>query len=197
MVLKTKTSRTMKSFKKHVYRGASLVDPPPPELAAILDRYRGQPDALITVLEEIQLHYGYLPKQQLEHTARELGFPLSRIYGVVTFYNWFQLKPPGRYQVRVCKGTACHVGHSEAILTYLKEKLGIEEDETTPDGLFTLQTVACVGACSLAPVLVINERTYARMTLDQVEVALENLAAEEDLATEEALAAEAGEEVSQ
>lgn len=156
--------RTKQSLKKQVYRGAPLAEPPPPELATILDRHRGHPDALITVLEEIQHHYGYLPKTQLEYTAHELGFPLSRIYGVVTFYNLFQLKPPGRYQIRICKGTACHVGHSSAILEHLKQKLGIDEDETTPDGLFTLQTVACVGACSLAPVVVVNERTHARMT---------------------------------
>ena len=155
--------RQKKPLKKHVYWGGSIVEPPPPELAAILDRYRGQPDALITVLEEIQHYYSYLPKQHLEHTARELGFPLSRVIGVVTFYNLFQLKPPGRYQVRVCKGTACHVGGSEVILDHLQEKLGIAEDETTLDGLFTLQTVACVGACSLAPVQVGNGRTYARM----------------------------------
>jgi NADH-quinone oxidoreductase subunit E len=178
MTLKTKMSQQKQPFKKNVYRGDSLIGPPPPELVAILDRFRGQPDALITVLEEIQLHYGYLPKQQLEHTARTLGFPLSRLFGVVTFYNWFQLKPPGRYQVRICKGTACHVGHSEAILAYLKKKLGIAEDETTPDGRFTLQTVACVGACSLAPVMVVNDRTYARLTPPQAAAALDQLAAE-------------------
>jgi len=170
--------RTDKALKKHIYRGDTLIGPPPPELITILDSYRGQPDALITVLEEIQHHYGYLPQQQLEYTARELGFPLSRIYGVVTFYNLFQFSPPGRYQVRVCKGTACHVGHSDAILKHLKEKLGIEEDATTSDGLFTLQTVACVGACSLAPVQVVNERTYARMTPEKAWEALEHLRAE-------------------
>lgn len=170
--------RTEKSLKKQVYRGDPLAGPPPPELATILDRHRGQPDALITVLEEIQHHYGYLPKQQLEHTARELGFPLSRIYGVVTFYNLFQLKPPGRYQVRVCKGTACHVGKSDQILAHLKEKLAIEEDETTSDDLFTLQTVACVGACSLAPVMVVNERTHARMTPEHSWNALQHLRGE-------------------
>ena len=168
--------RTEKSLKKQVYRGDPLKnEPPPPELAAILDRYRGQPDALITVLEEIQHHYGYLPRQQLEHTARELGFPLSRVYGVATFYNLFQFTPPGRYQVRICKGTACHVGHSDEILEYLKEKLGIDEDETTPDKLFTLQTVACVGACSLAPVMVVNERTHVRMTPEKAWDALQHL----------------------
>jgi NADH-quinone oxidoreductase subunit E len=167
--------QTQEPLKKNVYRGDPLAAPPPPELMTILDRHRGQPDALITVLEEIQHHYSYLPRHQLEHAARELGFPLSQVYGVATFYNLFQLEPPGRYQVRVCKGTACHVGGSEEILQYLKDRLDIEEDETTPDGLFTLQTVACVGACSLAPVKVINDRTYARMTPEKAWNALEHL----------------------
>jgi NADH-quinone oxidoreductase subunit E len=171
--------RTKEPLKKNVYRGDSLATAPLPEdLAEILDRYRGQPDALITVLEEVQNHYGYLPRAQLKHVARELGFPCSRIYGVATFYNLFQLKPPGRYQIRICKGTACHVGHSGEILEYLKEKLGVGEDETTPDQLFTLQTVACVGACSLAPVVVVNERTNARMTPEKAWNALEYLRAE-------------------
>lgn len=167
--------RTKQSLKKHIYRGEAQVEPPSPELVAILDRHRGQPDALITVLEEIQHHYGFLPREQLEHTACELGFPLSRIYGVVTFYNLFQLTPPGRYQVRVCKGTACHVGNYQAILDHLKGHLEIDEDQTTPDNLFTLQTVACVGACSLAPVMVVNERTHARMTPDKALNALLHL----------------------
>lgn len=170
--------RSDEKLKKNVYRGDPLVAEPPPELMSILDRHRGQPDALITVLEEIQHHYGYLPRNQLEYTARELDFPLSRVYGVATFYNLFQLTPPGRYQVRVCKGTACHVGGSGAILDDLKKNLGIDEDETTPDSLFTLQTVACVGACSLAPVVVVNERTHGRMTSEKVWQALEHLRAE-------------------
>ena len=99
-------------LRKYVYQGDPLLAPPPPELATILDRYRGQPDALITVLEDIQDHYGYLPQQGLHYTAHELGFPLSRVYGVATFYNLFQFSPPGRYLVRICKGTACHVNRS-------------------------------------------------------------------------------------
>jgi NADH-quinone oxidoreductase subunit E len=153
-----------KPLKKYVYAGDPLADPPPPGLIEILDRYRGRPDALITVLEEIQDHYSFLPQRHLEYTARELGFPLSQIYGIATFYNLFKLNPPGRYQVRICKGTACHVSQSAAILDLLIEKLGIGEDETTEDGLITLQTLACVGACSLAPVVVVNDRTYGRMT---------------------------------
>jgi NADH-quinone oxidoreductase subunit E len=173
------------TLRKHIYQGDPLTAPPPPELAAILDRYRGQPDALITVLEEIQSHYGYLPEQPLRYTARELGFPLSRVYGVATFYNLFHFNPPGRYIVRVCKGTACHVNLSAEILAHLKEKLGINEDQTTPDGLFTLQTVACMGACSLAPVLVINDVTYGRMTPEKAWEALSALRTEAAAASEE------------
>ena len=169
---------TAKTIGKYVYQGDPLAAPPPPELAAIFDRYRGQPDALITVLEEIQRHYGYLPQYQLQYTARELGFPLSRVYGVATFYNLFQFSAPGRYVVRVCKGTACHVNRSAEILARLEEQLGIGEDETTSDNLFTLQTVACMGACSLAPVVVVNDRTYGRMTPQKAAEAITHLQVE-------------------
>jgi NADH-quinone oxidoreductase subunit E len=172
-------------WRKLIYSGDPLQAPPPPELAVILDRYRGQRDALMTVLEEIQVHYGYLPRTALEYTARELRFPLAQVYGVATFYNLFQLNPPGRYTVRVCKGTACHVSGSPAILSYLKAKLGIDEEETTPDGLFTLQTVACMGACSLAPVVAVNEQTNGRMTPEGAWDALAHLREE---ITEEATA---------
>jgi NADH-quinone oxidoreductase subunit E len=164
--------------RTHVYRPDPLTAPPPPELAAILEHHRGRPDALITVLEEVQHHYGYLPERELEYTARELDFPLSRVYGVATFYNLFQLTPPGRYLVRVCTGTACHVGRSGEILDRLKGQLGIGEDQTTPDGLFTLQTVACMGACSLAPVMSINDRIEGRMTPEAAWGTLDDLRAD-------------------
>ncbi len=100
------------ALRRHIYQGDPLLASPPPELAAILERYRGQRDTLITVLEEIQDHYGYLPQHGLQYVARELGFPLSQVYGVATFYNLFQFRPPRRYLVRICKGTACHVNRS-------------------------------------------------------------------------------------
>jgi NADH-quinone oxidoreductase subunit E len=153
--------------RKVVYQADPLAGPPPQELAAILDRHRGERDALITVLAEIQRHYGYLGQDQLGYVARELGFPLARVYGVATFYNLFLFDPPGEFQVRVCRGTACHVNQSHAILDQLSERLGIGIDETTPDNRFTLQTVACVGACSLAPVLVVNEESHGRMTPEE------------------------------
>ncbi len=166
------------SPRRYFYQGDPLLAPPAPDLALILDRHKGQPDALITVLEELQEHYGYLPREALEYVSRALGFPLSRVYGVVTFYNLFQLNPPGRYVVRVCRGTACHVNRSDEILKKIKASLGIKEDETTPDHLFTLQTVACMGACSLAPVVVVNDRTYGRMTPEKAVDVVEELAAE-------------------
>ena len=154
------------ALPKHVYRGDPLAEPPPPELAAILAPHRGEPDALITVLEEIQRHYGYLGQNHLQYVARELGFPLARVFGVATFYNLFRFKPPGHYQVRVCRGTACHVNRSDEILHSLSTRLGIGVDETTADNRFTLQTVACMGACSLAPVVVVDEETHGRMTAE-------------------------------
>lgn len=172
--------REKKKHRQYLYQGDVLAAPLPPELAAILDRHRGQPDALMTVLEEIQDHYGYLPQRQLQYTARELGFPLSRVYGVATFYNLFHFTAPGRYMVRVCRGTACHVNGSQVIIDRLKNKLGINEDESTPDGLFSLQTVACMGACSLAPVIVVNERTFGRMTPDAAASEIEDLKRENE-----------------
>ena len=168
------TSATKNPLRKNAYRGDPLAEPPPPELAAILDHHRGQPDALITALEEIQRHYGYLGKLQLQYVARELAFPLARVYGVATFYNLFRFDPPGKHQVRVCRGTACHVNQADAILQHLCDKLEIGVDETTPDGRFTLQTVACMGACSLAPVVVVGDETHGRMTPDGAWAALDD-----------------------
>lgn len=153
-------------LRKFAYRGDPLAEPTPPELAEIIERHRGERDALITTLEEIQRRFGYLGERQLQYAARDLGFPLARLYGVVTFYNWFLLDPPGKHQVKVCRGTACHVNGSAVILHLLMEELGIGVDETTPDGLVTLQTVACVGACSLAAVVVVGAETHGRMSPD-------------------------------
>ena len=151
-------------FRKPAYRGDPLAAPPPAELAAILRRHKGAPDALITALEEIQRYYGYLAADHLRYVERELGFPLARIYGIATFYNFFRLNPPGEHVVRVCRGTACHVNQSQAILDELADRLAVHVGETTADGRFSLLTVACVGACSLAPVVVVDDVTHGRMT---------------------------------
>ncbi|MBI2939616.1 MAG: NAD(P)H-dependent oxidoreductase subunit E [Chloroflexi bacterium] len=175
---------TRERLRKHVYRPDETAGPPSPELAEILSRHRGVRGALISILQDIQAHYGYLPADQLRIAARETGVPLSRIYGVATFYHQFRLDPPGQHLVRVCRGTACHVGHSLELLRALGSHLGIGQDQTTPDGQVTLQTVACMGACSLAPVLVVDGETHARMTPDRaVEIVqrLQNAAADREI----------------
>ena len=160
-------SQARPSFRKLAYRGDPLAAPPPTELAAIFRRHKGEPDALITALEEMQRHYGFLAAEHLRYLARELGFPLARIYGIATFYNFFRLTPPGAHVIRVCRGTACHVNQSQVILEQLAGRLAVDVGETSADGRFTLLTVACVGACSLAPVIVLDEATYGRMTPEE------------------------------
>jgi NADH-quinone oxidoreductase subunit E len=150
--------------RKHIYRGDVLVEPPPPEVEAVVARHASSRDGLVTVLQEIQTLFGYLPERHLRYAARGLGLPLSRVCGVASFYSQFRFSPSGEYVIRTCRGTACHVGESKAILTALKTHLNIGEDQTTTDGKFTLQTVACMGCCSLAPVLTINGGTFGKIT---------------------------------
>ena len=133
-------------------------------LDAILAEYQGVKGALIPVLQEAQNAYGYLPREVIKYIAAKLALPVSQIYGVVTFYSQFHLSPRGKYIVRVCQGTACHVRGAKAILTALEESLGVQPGETTPDLKFTLETVACIGACGLAPVMMVNDDTHGRLT---------------------------------
>ncbi len=161
--------------RKHIYLADPLAEAPPPKVAEIIQRHVGKRDALITALQDVQAAYGYLPERPLRYLARGLGIPLSRLYGVATFYNQFRFDTPGKYVVRTCRGTACHVSRSPAILAALKEHLGIGEDQTTPDGTFTLQTVACMGCCSLAPVIAVNDVTFGRMTPESAIETLEKI----------------------
>lgn len=139
-----------------------------PQLDEILARYLGVDGALIPVLQEVQQLYGYLSKDVVEYVAERLMIPVSQIYGVITFYSQFHLNPRGRNIIRVCQGTACHVRGGGAILKALEEKLQIVAGETTPDMKYTLETVACIGACGLAPVMMINEDTHGRLTPETV-----------------------------
>ena len=141
----------------HMDIDLSLVNP-------ILHKYEGREDALITVLQEIQETYSYLPEEVLNHLSREARIPMSRIYAVVTFYAQFYLNPRGRQTVRVCRGTACHVRGGPLILDAVERELGIKDGETTPDLEYSLETVACIGACAVAPAMVFNENTYGKMT---------------------------------
>ncbi|GHT18253.1 NADH dehydrogenase subunit E [Planctomycetales bacterium] len=125
-------------------------------------------DSLIPVLQEIQEKQGFLSREAVETVGRSLNIPASKIYGVATFYNQFRFTPQGRYHVQICRGTACHVKGSAAILDSLKRELKVEAGETTRDGLFSLEVVACIGACGLAPVMNIDGNFHANLTTQAV-----------------------------
>ncbi len=138
------------------------------QVDAILAKYEGQKGSLIPILQEVQGLYNYLPKDVLEYVAVKTGVPISEIYGVVTFYSLFHLNPRGRNIIRVCQGTACHVRGGKLILQALEKELGIKAGHTTEDLRYTLETVACIGACGLAPVMQINDDTHGRLTPDKL-----------------------------
>lgn len=119
---------------------------------------------LISILHEVQSLYNYLPEESLRYLAHKINVPLTQLYGIATFYHFFSLTPKGRHSVNVCLGTACHVKGSPRILSLVKRKLGIDEGETTADMGFTLNTVRCIGACSLAPVMVVDKDTHGNVT---------------------------------
>ncbi|MDD2420834.1 MAG: NADH-quinone oxidoreductase subunit NuoE [Heliobacteriaceae bacterium] len=129
----------------------------------VFDHYRGFDGAIIPVLQEAQNIYGYLPKEVLDKIAKELKMPFSKVFGIVTFYAQFHLKPRGRNIIRVCLGTACHVRGGSKIFASIKDQLGVGDGETTEDLRFTLETVACIGACGLSPCLMVNEDTHGRL----------------------------------
>ncbi|HAL49411.1 MAG: NAD(P)H-dependent oxidoreductase subunit E [SAR202 cluster bacterium] len=129
----------------------------------IVERHRHKNDALITMLQESQRAYGYLPKEVILRLSRGAKIPLNRIYGVATFYSQFYLTPRGKNIVQVCRGTACHVRGSSVIMSTLADSLGVEESGTTEDMQFTLEAGACVGTCSLAPVVVVNGSFHGKL----------------------------------
>ena len=137
-------------------------------LDTVLQKNEGQEDALITMLQEIQEIYSYLPEKALAHLSRKTRIPMSRIYAVATFYAQFYLTPRGRNIVRICRGTACHVRGGPLILQAVERELGITEGETTSDLEYSLETVACIGACALAPAMVINQNTFGKMTPNKI-----------------------------
>ncbi len=137
-------------------------------LKEILLKYPGKEKYLIPILQEAQSNYGYLPEIVLQEIASNLDLSLSQVYGVVTFYTQFHLEPRGKNIIRICMGTACHVRGGSQVLEKVKEELGIESGETTDDLKFTLETVACIGACGLAPVIMINDDTHGRLTVEDV-----------------------------
>lgn len=145
------------------------------EMAEVVERHPRRPGELLAILLDLQETYHYLPRTALKEVARYLAVPESRVYSVATFYKALTLKPRGERVIRTCLGTACHLRGSPAVLERIEAVLGIKPGETTADGRFTLETVNCLGACALAPVVVIGEETYGQMTPDKVEKLLREL----------------------
>ena len=145
-------------------------DTGPRDRLAIVDRvaagYEGVRGALIPILQGVQDEIGYLPMEVMERIGERAGVPASRVFGVASFYSQFRLKPVGKHIVRVCRGTACHVQDALATTEAILDELGVEEGGTTADGKFTVEPVACLGCCSLAPVIMIGEDTFGRLTPD-------------------------------
>lgn len=144
-----------------------------------LERAQDTQNFLIPILQKLQDAYGYLPANVLEWMSEETGIPTSRIYGVVSFYAQFYLEPHGKYTVRCCRGTACHVRGGKKVLNAVRRNLGIEDGETSDDMLFSLETVACLGACALSPVMIINNTYYGKVTPLRADQALQQIREEE------------------
>jgi len=132
-------------------------------------KYQGERGALIPLLQSAQETYGYIPESAIDYISEVVGIPSADIYGVITFYSQFRLKPMGKNIIKICDGTACHVNSSTVLIRTLESELQIGNDETTDDGLFTIQKVACLGCCSLSPVLMINDETHGRLTPKKVQ----------------------------
>lgn len=138
------------------------------ELDKFIEEHREEKGNLIGVLHFAQGLYGYLGEELQEHIAKKLDIPKAKVFGVISFYSYFTTKPKGKYIISVCTGTACFVRGAGDILDEFKNVLGIKEGQTTNDGLFTLETLRCVGACGLAPVVTINDKIYGKFTKNQV-----------------------------
>ncbi len=142
----------------------------------ILSSYKCSQQAIIAILQDIQEHYRYLPREIVPYLSEKLGMSEAKIYSIATFYENFSFEPKGKYVIKVCDGTACHVRHSTPVLEALWAELGLsKEKHTTDDLMFTVETVSCLGACGLAPTMMVNEQVYAAMTPEKVLAVLEEL----------------------
>lgn len=145
----------------------------------VLEKYKGVSGSLISILQEVQELYNYLPPWALNYISENMGIKPAKILGVATFYTQFRLEPVGKFVVMLCQGTACHVNGSKAIKEAICDELGIKEGETTEDNLFTLENVACLGCCSLSPVMMINGETYGKLTPDKAKEIIREIRKEE------------------
>lgn len=145
------------------------------QLVDLIRPFKGQIGATIPVLQAIQTNLGYLPPESFDLIEKEIGIPASKAYGVATFYAQFRMTPVGKHIIKVCDGTACHVKGSETIVTAVRDHLGLPEGEdTTEDRAFTIEEVACLGCCSLAPVLMIGETTYGNLNVEKTREILDD-----------------------
>lgn len=133
------------------------------QLDQVIERNKDLPGPIIQILHEAQNIYGYLPLDVLKYVAGKLGVPQSEVYGVATFYHLFHLKPKGKYQIRVCLGTACYIRGGPTLVDVIKTELGIDIGGITEDGMFSVEAVRCIGACGLAPVMMVNDKVYHRL----------------------------------
>jgi len=144
-------------------------------LDSLIEKYKDKKGNLIPLLQGTQDIFGYIPHEAFKKISSEVGIELSDMYGVVTFYAQFRLNPVGKHIIKVCHGTACHVQNANAITDALKESLKINDGETTEDGMFTLESVACLGCCSLAPVMMIDNDTHGKLTGGQAVKIIKNI----------------------
>ena len=148
-------------------------------ITEICERYKDEPTPTMMILEDIQNEYGYIPLEVQELVSELTGVPVSEIYGVVTFYSFFSMNPKGKYVIGICLGTACYVKGSQLVLDKFSELLGIKPGETTPDGLFTLDVLRCIGACAIAPAVSINGKVYPQVKVDNVKAIIDEYRAKE------------------
>jgi len=138
----------------------------------ICDSFNNEPLELINILHKTQEHFGYLPAEIQDAVADKLNISTAQVYGVVTFYSFFTMTPKGKHPISICMGTACYVRGAERILDEFKKELGLQVGQTTPDGKFSLSSLRCVGACGLAPVVIVGNKTYGRVAPDDVKAIL-------------------------
>ncbi len=148
----------------------------PPEVGPILDKYQHDQSQLVSILQDVQGEYHYLSQQAIEAVSQGLGVPLSQVYSVATFFRAFSLTPRGRHLINICLGTACHVRGAVKILEKIERDLNINRGETTPDRRFTLESVNCVGACALGPIVIVDGEYHGQMTTDKVDTVLKKYA---------------------
>ena len=150
-----------------------IIEKMTPEISAFIDEWKSKPGNLIMVLHQVQQTYGYIPRNIAIEISERLSVPLAKIYGVVTFYNFFKLEKAGKYKIQVCLGTACYIRGGDDLLKTLEKELGIGLNSTTPDGMFSIEAVRCLGCCGLAPVIVVNGNVHGRLTSKDVPAIIE------------------------